>query len=147
MMAQFKEQAHVLGEHGEINRVADMFAVVLIAIRLARRWQIVSLNGYRNCILKVYRRYLERLPKQSDPAVDQSPIEKVRNYVARYRSALYRLDGTAYPDLTDQALDKAAGFLRTAGGTTWLVNSAARWSAEFGSQAARCLRPFFPSDA
>ena len=121
MVTEFKEQAHVSGEQGEINRVAEMFAVVLVAIRLARRWQIVSLNGYRNCILKVYRRYLERLPKPSEPAVDQSPMDRVRKYVAHYRSALYRLDRNAYPDLNDQELNRAAGFLRTAGGATWLV--------------------------
>jgi hypothetical protein len=139
MVTEFKEQAHVSGEQGEINRVADMFAVVLIAIRLARRWQIVSLNGYRTSILKVYRRYLARLPRPSEPAVDQNPIERVRNYVTRRRSELYQLDGTGYPDLTDQALDRAAGFLRTAGGATWLVIRAARWSAEFGSDARLML--------
>ena len=138
-VTEFKRHARISGDEGEINRVADLFAPAFLALRLARRWQILPLSGIGDCILTVYRRYLARLPQQSNPEVDSGPIDRVRNYVTRHRSELHQLDGADYPDITDQQLDQVAGFLRNTGGATYLIIRAARWSAEFGLQARSLL--------
>jgi hypothetical protein len=117
-----------------------MFAVVAVALRLAQRWHIAPISWPGTCVLDVYRRYLLALPPlEKEFASKLNAIDRVRRYIDSHRRLLRELDESDYPALTDRELDEASGFLRSIGGTTWLIIRASRWNAEFGGDARTML--------
>jgi hypothetical protein len=88
--------------------------------------------------LAIYRRYIA-----SQPAPDQPKLtahDEVRAYAQTNKAKLLDIEAHGLPDLTDDKLDRAPGFLLRKGNVTWLAVRSRKWKEFFGPRSNRLLR-------
>ena len=108
-------------------RVQKSFALVAVAAALAREWHIMPARwGSPLCMIRAVADDVPSNERSNDP----SPLDAIRAYVERHRSALINVAELASP-LRRAAFEAGPGFLHQNDGRTELLISARRFQSEF----------------
>jgi putative DNA primase/helicase len=136
-VARFLKKAAVGGQDGPDLRVAQKFAVVYAAGRLASDWDILPVNNLWESLLKCFRQWqAAQLPTTGN---NPTAHERVLAYADTNAADLFDLDAYLAPPLTARAMDTHAGFLKTVKTRRCLLIRPARWEAIFGQDAFNML--------
>jgi hypothetical protein len=123
---------------GAALRVLDKFALVYAAARLARNFDILPIRRPGPAVLSIYRRHVAQRDQTRRSTNNGDALRKVQDYFHRHREHFYDLSH-GYPKLSGEEFKTAPGFVLRKGGSTWLLVSAARWSATFPANAKQLL--------